>query len=215
MPALVAPLPKAYLSLEKVVLIAQKSLKEELLRLKPGYFRTGPTIFDCESPLIGMGGELLLSPFLGHVGICTILEQLFLQASQFTSVNFFGTCGSIETSEHLIGDVVQPSSYYVELLENNITPIIPGEEFALLSTMYFSTGSFAKLNDFYTTRKIAYLDMEAAFVCSISKRFDIEFRSNLIISDIFRKDQVFDAPKKITSLLGFNNLVESLLANLK
>lgn len=192
----------------------QLSIKENILKLKPKYFSSGPKIFDYLIPLIGKEGELLISPFLGHVGVCTILEQILIQSKLDVKVYFFGTCGGYRRNEIEVGSIVHPDSFYIEEKLEFIEHVNGSDsDLSILSTSFLSQESTSKLKSLHTEHGIKLIDMEASFIKRICLQEDKPLIAKLIVTDIWDESTHAVSPMAIKSLPKYTDFLDLLLSS--
>ncbi len=206
------PLNKQILDCSKLILLPQLSTKETLMKAKPNYFRTAPKLFDCFSPLIGREGELLLSPFLGYVGICTVLEQILKQSTNMPTVFFYGTCGAIDISGLTLGSIVSPNSFYIEEPLDTISLVNQGSSSQnILSTSFILDESMEKFARLYKKHKISLVDMETAYIARQCLKYSVEFTATLLISDMWTQGDHSPVPHKISSLINYQDFISGII----
>lgn len=208
----ILPLPKVILECTKAIVLPQLSSKDRLLKAKPKYFTNGPKLFDCFNPLIGNGGELLISPFLGHVGICTVLDQVLLQVNKQFKLNFFGTCGGFDNGTLAVGSIVSPSSFYIEEKLDDITTVEIGTSSnSILSSPFVSSETNAKFCSLYNDFNISLLDMEVSFIKRVSLNYGTQLTAHLIISDLWDSSLIPPTPKALKSLQGYSDFLDLIV----
>lgn len=202
-------LPKAVLESRKILLVPQQTTRDSIIQAIPKYFASGPKIFDCFIPMIGKEGELLLSPFLGHIGASTFLEQLFLQSKININTYFFGTCGAFSNINLELGSIINPDTFFIEEKLNDIIRISSGsDQLSVLSTSFLSSESQSKLHSFRDELGINLIDMEVSFIKRICDQHSKSLNPCLIVTDIWGSTSNNPTPKTLKSLKSYNQFID-------
>jgi hypothetical protein len=206
------PLPTIIKECTSLVFLPQLSLKERLTKEKKNYFTSGPKLFDCFIPLLGRNGEIIISPFLGHVGVCTLLEQILIQSNQSPKLYFFGTCGALGNRNLSLGDLVEPKNYYLEEKQSDVEIVLKDKNgLSLVSTSFLSQESFQKLNSLNDMLGIELIDMELSFLWRTALKLNHTIISQLLITDIWTDTLHPPQPKNPSSLKSYEAFFEGLL----
>jgi purine-nucleoside phosphorylase len=206
------PLPSVIKQCTSLVLLPQLSLKERLAKEKKNYFTSGPKLFDCFIPLLGKNGEIIISPFLGHVGVCTLLEQILIQSNLSPKLYFFGTCGALGNKDFSLGDLVTPKNYYIEEKQSHIELVLTNQNgLSLISTSFLSEESFQKFNTLNNEQEIELIDMELSFLWRTALKYNQDIISQLLITDIWTNTPNPPQPKNPTSFSSYEHYLQSLL----
>lgn len=210
--AFLTPLPSIIKESKRIVLLPQLSLRDRLIKEKGKYFSSGPKLFDSFVPLIGKNSEVIITPFLGHVGICTVLDQILLQNTNNPEVYFFGTCGGITDEGINLGDILQPKNYFIEESLDCIHPISIGEPGpSIISTAFLMNESVDKFFNLNLSHKISLIDMELSFIFRITEKHKIKLNPTMIVTDLWSGSAPAPCPKTPSTLTSYPDYLNILL----